>query len=857
MYDMTSRYAVKAFRLFCITLLAVGCTKQTPVTPEKPSSPSELMQHAEFHRNAATFSRKDMAPGLDVTGYSLKGNFDWSRNRLIAEVAVRFNLDASQKMLILNSSVAEVHSVKLFTGAALPYTIASDLLQVDLSSLTSKERQGEIQVTIAYEGDANALPNGEPSAITSVPARAGDPVKSRVVYTTSEPLGADNWMPCHNVPSDRALFSSEFTMPASETLISNGDLKLNQVASGVRTMKYETKYSLPSYLMAFAVGEFTTATAYHNGLPVSMWARKGLTADFQGMLNATIHAIAHYESLLIPYPFEKYAIVLLPEFPAGGVEHASITFQAENRTTQSVLSSDTGLMQHELGHQWFGDFVTVEGWDDLWIKEGMATLLAEESSRDVEDENGTNRLFGRNFGVSEGDAIRDPSLAPDDKYTSGPYGRSAWLLTQIRSLVGETKFWGTLQSVLNNHAFGNISTEQMVAAFEPLLPAGMSDKIFAALAAKAMPSLEVTQNNGIWSLSLSDAEHAMIAPLELSWLSAGSAPKNASVEPGASVSLASVPGEMLALDPRDVHALSSFKYDVKKFIPSVLALSVPKTTEQRKLYFAAPANVQLFGLQASEAWDLEPQDIAGFIRSFSSEEARYLALETVCNVAKRKSSVTGTGPWQAPITHELFKPSFPGLPGSLSGTALSVCGQLAEPGLFTTQWRSVAANPGGAEFSEPQAFYLSLFDGPSEEAFQTWSSLSDGGASVRSRLIGLSALSRHLSGFGFSIPTAAELPAWKAFFRHILQDSDVSEMQTIAVGALRRMKDTDAFTQFMAVAQSTRRPTLQTSVVCAAYGIAGTDAAKWDSFVKGFGAQSSLNAHLAGLLQNPKQTCGG
>ncbi|MEQ1843742.1 MAG: M1 family aminopeptidase, partial [Verrucomicrobiales bacterium] len=326
--------------------------------------------------------------------------------------------DTSVAAVDLDSRV-KVFAVKKKDGTEVKYSVQDETLSLSLKDFSESELKEPLTFVISYETTANIIGGGDSSALTSVPERKSDPVKARVAYTTSEPQGASDWMPCHNVPYDRALWSSEFTMDQDEKLISNGALVDDHLVGNRHIMRYQTAYTIPPYLMAFGVGQFEIVSDGAPGLPVSVWHRRGLPGAHREVVGQLREMIQTYEKLVGPYPFEKYSLVLLPEFPAGGLENVSITFQAENRSTESQSSADFGLSAHELGHQWFGDYMTVETWDDLWIKEGMAQVLSEEATRAFEDANHSGRFFALDYWASQGDAIRDPALKPDDKYTTG------------------------------------------------------------------------------------------------------------------------------------------------------------------------------------------------------------------------------------------------------------------------------------------------------------------------------------------------------------------------------------------------------------------------------------------------------
>src|SRR5437763_1218808 len=103
----------------------------------------------------------------------------------------------------------------------------------------------------------------------------------------------------------------------------------------------------------------------------------------------------------------------------------------------------------------------------------------------------SGRLFASQFQVTATDAIVDPALEPNLKYTTGPYGRAAWLLTQIRSQVGDQAFWGIWRRLLTTHAFGTITGDEVLAAFRPLVGDAVWQRATKALSAKKLPQLAV------------------------------------------------------------------------------------------------------------------------------------------------------------------------------------------------------------------------------------------------------------------------------------------------------------------------------------------------------------------------------
>ncbi|HSJ99588.1 MAG TPA: M1 family aminopeptidase, partial [Kofleriaceae bacterium] len=369
------------------------------------------------------------------------------------------------------------------------------LLRVDLGPVAGAGGGAAEEVTFRVRYRAAAS-----SALVLAGPRDDDPVAARVAYTNSEPDRGRRWLVSNDHPSDRATFSVELEVPAGHDVIANGERTDDREAGGRRIVRHEMAEPLPTYLMAFAAGELERAELTAGRVPLALWHRRGAAVDAPAHLALLARQMAHFEALLGPYPFARYAVVLLPGFP-GGMENATITFNSE-ASGQGAISEV--LNAHELAHQWFGDWVTMRDYRDVWIKEGLATLLAAEASRPARDAAAGGRLFGASFNFARGDAIVDDELSGLARYTSGPYERAAWLLTQIRARVGEDAFWGALRGVLGAHALGSIDGETFVRAFAPHLDGAAIARVLGSLDDRGAPAVGIGVAGATVTLTLDD-----------------------------------------------------------------------------------------------------------------------------------------------------------------------------------------------------------------------------------------------------------------------------------------------------------------------------------------------------------------
>jgi aminopeptidase N len=480
----------------------------------------------------------------DAVAYHLEARFDAAAKLLRAEETI--TLQALSGPIVELDAEVDVSEVR---GGGQRLAFARDpderRLWVDLGPLTAADTPVPISFTVTYTA-------GLSDALVYAGPRDDDPVASTVLYTDSEPDRGLRWLVAKHDPADRARFSVELTVAPSDDVISNGARVKDELTGGARVVGYQLAPPIPTYLMAFAAGPLEHTDRTTGRVPLSLWYRRGLVLDPAATLDAVADAMATFEDRLGPYPFERYSVVLLPQF-GGGMENATITFNSE-LSSQGVVSFS--LNAHELAHQWFGDQVTMRTYDDLWTKEGMATFLQVEADRARRDRAGVGRSFGSDFLFLSSSAVVDPSLTGLAKYTDGPYDRAAWVITQIRRRVGDEAFWAGLRKVLADHALDSVDSEGFVRAFAPALDEATITRILASLRAKVLPrvALTTTATGGALdgTLALDDPDAVLIAPIELAVIDAAGVGTSLTV--GTTPTPFTVPvGGYVAPDERGVH----------------------------------------------------------------------------------------------------------------------------------------------------------------------------------------------------------------------------------------------------------------------------------------------------------------
>src|SRR5260370_3333542 len=272
----------------------------------------------------------------------------------IAEVALALASPAAGKGM----TVSAVTSL----GAAGRFTHQFNRL---LIALDSPPPAGTIrQFTVRYHG------------IPAAGLRIGtNKYKERTFFSQNWPNLAREWLPMIDHPYDKATSEFIITAPSKYQVVANGLLdEQTDLGGGRRLTHWKQSVPIASWLNAVGVAQFAS---HHfraaNGIPLETWVyhqdRDAGIATFEGPAR---QAIEFYSDHIGPFPYEKLANVEAAGL-RGGTEHASAIFYGEAAVKGRPA---TGLVAHEIAHQWFGDSVTEKDWADVWLSEGFATYFA-------------------------------------------------------------------------------------------------------------------------------------------------------------------------------------------------------------------------------------------------------------------------------------------------------------------------------------------------------------------------------------------------------------------------------------------------------------------------------------------------
>jgi aminopeptidase N len=413
--------------------------------------------------SADTYPRQ---PGVDALHYVFRLTLNDETDEIVGEATIdlrfakegltEFALDLASAAGGKGMTVSDVSS----GGAPIQFKHQADRLVI---TLAAPPRAGERrQFTVRYRGvPASGLRIGK--------NKHGE----RTFFGLNWPNLARQWLPMIDHPYDKATSEFIITAPARYQVVANGLLlEETDLGDGRRLSHWKQSAPISSWLNAIGVAQFTTRhLGTVKGVPLQTWVypqdRETGIAAFD--TNSRL-AVEFFSEYIGTYPYEKLANVQAAGL-GGGTEHASAIFYGENSISGGRVAS---LVAHEIAHQWFGDAVTENDWDDVWLSEGFATYftllyIQHYYGRD-EFVVGLNNSRKTVFDLEKknpGLAVAHNNLSDMSKVLNGlVYQKGGWTLHMLRGLIGDENFRTGIREYYRRYRDGNASTDDFRRVME-------------------------------------------------------------------------------------------------------------------------------------------------------------------------------------------------------------------------------------------------------------------------------------------------------------------------------------------------------------------------------------------------------
>jgi alanyl aminopeptidase len=303
------------------------------------------------------------------------------------------------------------------------------------------------------------------------------------IFTQFESTDARRAFPCFDEPGFKAPWRITIEAPKDQLVFANTpEDGQKPIANGWKSVSFATSKPLPSYLVAFAVGPFEIVDGGKAGekqFPVRIIVPKGKSAEAAYAAKTTGEVVNRLEKYFgIPYPYEKLDHIAVP-MKGGAMENpglitygtGTILGKPEDKSIR-LERGYLGIASHELGHIWFGDFVTTAWWDDIWLNEAFATWISAKivDQWHPEWDGAVNRVQSKN-GVMGTDSlvssrrIRQPIESKHDianAFDGITYQKGGAVITMMEAFVGEEAFRKGVHEYLLAHAHGNATASEFL-----------------------------------------------------------------------------------------------------------------------------------------------------------------------------------------------------------------------------------------------------------------------------------------------------------------------------------------------------------------------------------------------------------
>lgn len=346
----------------------------------------------------------------------------------------------------------------------------SDSLLLKISLATPLNQNDTSSVTVYY--------HGHPQADASWGGFYFQPPYSfqlGVAFTSLPHNFGRTWIPCFDNFVERSLFEFYITTATGYTATCNGLLlDTTQNNGGTITWHWKLNQTIPSYLACVSVCDYAIVKTTFNGLlgtvPVWLAARPTDTTALKNSFINLQNAFNAFENKWGPYRWDKVGYSIVP-FSGGAMEHATdISYPLFGVTGNTTYES---IMAHELSHHWFGDLVTCSTAEDMWLNEGWAVYCEHVFAESMNGEAAYQTLVNANHAVAVHYAnLKDGGYFPLSgmpqftTYGTTTYDKGADIAHTLRSYMGDSLFFSSVKSYLQNNAFTSKNSAQFRDALE-------------------------------------------------------------------------------------------------------------------------------------------------------------------------------------------------------------------------------------------------------------------------------------------------------------------------------------------------------------------------------------------------------
>lgn len=462
--------------------------------------------------NPASFNSMEVYSGVDANfARQRKAKIDSLKYHISFNLPAESNLPVEGSELISFSYKPESGGELLLDFKAAPDQVKSLIVNGELTKPVIKGDHISIP-------DNTLKPGHNEISIDFIAGNRALNRRDDFLYTLFVPDRARTCFPCFDQPDMKASFNLQLEIPDNWAGVSNTSaLSETSAGKGRKILTFKATEPLSTYLFAFAAGEFKREDfkcgdrnfgIYYRGTDPDRIAQ---LPDIAADVASSLEWLEEYTG--IPYPFAKYDLVIIPGFQFGGMEHTGATFYTDRRmflpsnATPDDKLSRTSLIAHETTHMWFGDYLTMRWFNDVWTKEVFANYYAAAITRRLLPEFDHDLVWLRTYvGAAMGEDrttgatsirqmlgnLQDAGLVYNDII----YNKAPVMMTKLAELMGEESFRNAIREYLATYGYGNASWDDLVEILTHHTSLPAAEFCEAWVNRAGLPEISFSINNG-------------------------------------------------------------------------------------------------------------------------------------------------------------------------------------------------------------------------------------------------------------------------------------------------------------------------------------------------------------------------
>lgn len=462
-----------------IALALAVSAGSTLAMPAQPAAAMSSQTPTQLPRNV-----RPVHYAVVITPHAEKMNFD-------GQVTVDVQVLKPSTSITLNAEGMTFSSVTLESasgkGAAMMAKVAVDeKTQTATFSFDKPVAPGSYKLAMNYVGTIGTQANG--LFAIDYPTASG---QKRALFTQFENSDARRFIPSWDEPNYKATFDLTVTVPGNEMAVSNMPVASKADAgNGLQKVAFQTSPKMSTYLLFFGLGEFDRVTTTSDGTEIGVVMQKGKGAQAAFTLDSAKAVLHDYNEYFgIKYPLPKLDNIAAPGssqfFSAMENWGAIFTFEYAmlldpSFSTQGDKMEVFNTAAHEMAHQWFGDLVTMNWWDNLWLNEGFASWMAERETEKVHPEwNTVLDTVGTREGAMSVDAVAtthpivqkiDTVEQASQAFDTITYSKGEAVIRMLEAYVGPENWRQGVHNYLKAHAYGNTVSDDLWHAVDGAAP---------------------------------------------------------------------------------------------------------------------------------------------------------------------------------------------------------------------------------------------------------------------------------------------------------------------------------------------------------------------------------------------------